>query len=120
MKVTYDYLPPLVRREGATTRIFFGFLPVTIQMGEETIEKYEGYNVDMAECVDYNSIVSAIIRGEYPDDRKDAILFNRELVRDNPEHPKAAEYTAEYEQLQAWRATAKDVASEVLTQLMWS
>ena len=118
MKVTYDYLPPLVRREGATTRIFFGFLPVTIQVGEETIEKYEGYNVDLAEFVDYNSIVSAIIRGEYPDERKDAILFNRELVRDNPEHPKAAEYTAEYEGLQAWRATAKDVATEVLIQLL--
>lgn len=118
MKVMYDYLPPLVKREGATTRIFFGFLPVTILIGEETVEKYEGYNVDLHENVDYNSIVSAIIRGEYPDDRKDAILFNRELVRDNPAHPKASEYTSEYEQLQAWRATAKDVASEVLTQLM--
>ena len=117
MKVIYDSIPSLVRREGRLTRIFHGFQAITIQDRETTIEKFEGYNVDILGSIDYATIVSAIIRNEYPDSRKDAIILNRELVKDNPEHEKATEYIAEYDALQAWRMNAKQVATSVIEAL---
>lgn len=118
MKVIYDSIPALVIREGSLLRIFHSFQAISIQSQNETAEKYEGYNVDIEGAADYATIVSAIIRGEYPDSRKDAIILNRELVKDNPEHLKAVEYIAEYEGLQAFRALAKQVAKQVATEVI--
>jgi hypothetical protein len=118
MKVLYDTMPALVQREGSLLRIFHSFQSVSITgVDNETVEKFEGYNIDIEGPADYGNIVSAIIRGEYPDQKKDAVILNRELVRDNPAHEKAEEYNAEYELLQAWRATAKQVATEVIAAL---
>lgn len=116
MKVLYDHMPQLFFREGSLLRIFHSFVSVEITANDVTVEKFEGYNVDVDGPADYGSIVSAIVKGEYPDARKDAILFNRELVKDNPEHEKYAQYIEEYEQFQAWRLQAKQIAAQIVSE----
>jgi hypothetical protein len=116
MKTEFDSMPPAVVREGNVLRLFFGFEPVekTDPMTEEAITKFQGYNVNVEGDHSYGGIVSAIIRDKFPDSRKDAILANRELVRDDPEHPKSEEYMAEYLDFQDWRIYAKSVAQSVI------
>lgn len=116
MKVLYDQMPLLFFREGSLLRIFHSFAPVEITANDVTVVKFEGYNVDIDGPADYSSIVSAIIKAEYPDSKKDAILFNRELVKDNPDHEKYAQYIEEYDNFQAWRQTAKNVASQIVSE----
>jgi len=114
MKCEYDSIPNLTIKEGNITRLFFGFNDVTkIDNGVE-ITKYSGHNVDIEGEVTYDSAVSAIIKEQYSDDKKDAIFANRELIRDNPQHEKADEYTAEYNAFQNYRAYAKEIASQVI------
>ena len=114
MKTEYDYIPDLVTRAGSLTRLFFGFEAVTKTINEQEIIKYQGHNVDISGTIEYGRVVSAVIKEEYPDDRRDAIISNREIVRDNPEHEKAVEYTQEYEAFQGWRIYAKEIAIQVL------
>lgn len=114
MKVLYDQMPQLFTREGSLLRIFHSFAPIEITTNDVTIEKFEGFNVDIDGPADYGSIVSAIIKAEYPDSKKDAILFNRELVKDNPDHEKYAQYIEEYDNFQAWRLSAKQIASQIV------
>lgn len=116
MKAEFDAMPQAVVREGTVMRLFFGFEPVekTDPMTEEAITKFQGYNVNVEGDHSYGGIVSAIIRDRYPDEHRDAIFANRELVRDNPEHEKAAEYMQEYNEFQDWRLYAKSVAQSVI------
>ena len=114
MKCEYDYIPELSIKEGNTTRLFFGFEEVVRDNNGEPITKYAGHNVDINGDITYGSVVSAIIKEQYSDDKKDAILANRELVRDNPSHEKADEYNSEYTAFQNWRAYAKEVAVQVI------
>lgn len=118
MKAEFDAMPPEVVQEGTTLRLFFGFEPVQKQgQDEELLTKYEGYNVDVVDDHSYAGIVSAIIKHEYPDDKKDAILANRELVRDYPDHEKADRYMADYNAFQDWRIYAKEIAQGVIEEL---
>lgn len=115
MKTEFDSMPPAVVREGNVLRIFFGFEQVEKETPEgDTITKFVGYNVDVKDDHSYGGIVSAIIRDKFPDSRKDAILANRELIRDDPEHEKAEEYLSEYTAFQDWRLYAKGVAQSVI------
>lgn len=115
MKAEFDSMPPAVVREGNVLRIFFGFEPVEKETPEgDTITKFVGYNVNVKDDHSYGGIVSAIIRDKYPDEHRDAIFANRELIRDNPEHEKAAEYMQEYNAFQDWRLYAKSVAQSVI------
>ena len=114
MKCEYDYIPELSIKEGNITRLFFGFEEVIRDNNGEPITKYLGHNVDIEGDATYDSVVSAIIKEQYSDDKKDAIFANRELVRDNPSHEKAAKYTAEYNAFQEWRAYAKELATQII------
>lgn len=116
MKTEFDSMPPAVVREGNVLRLFFGFEPVekTDSMTEDAITKFQGYNVNVEGDHSYGALVSAIIRDKFPDSRKDAILANRELIRDDPEHEKAEEYLSEYTAFQDWRLYAKGVAQSVI------
>lgn len=115
MKAEFDAMPQAVVREGTVMRLFFGFEPVEKETPEgDTITKFVGYNVDVKDDHSYGGIVSAIIRDKYPDEHRDAIFANRELIRDNPEHEKAAEYMQEYNEFQDWRLYAKSVAQSVI------
>lgn len=114
MKCEYDYIPALSVNEGNITRIFFGFEEITCDNNGESITKYLGHNVDIEGDATYDSVVSAIIKEQYSDDKTAAIFANRELVRDNPTHEKAAEYNAEYNAFQEWRAYAKELAAQII------
>lgn len=115
MKTEFDSMPPAVIREGNVLRLFFGFEPIEKEdMEGNTITKYQGYNVDVKGDHSYGSIVSAIIKSKYPDDVRDAIMSNREILKDFPEHDKAEKYSSEYEAFQAWREHAKTVAKSVI------
>lgn len=57
---------------------------------------------------DYGPLVSAIIRGRYTADDMEALL-------NNYVSSKTAEHKSEWQQMQAWRATAKQVAREVIS-----
>jgi len=117
MKATYDSIPALVQREGSCLRIFHSFEPVTVTDKDTTRTNFVGRSVDIDGASDYPSIVSAIFRDLYPDSVKDAILLNRELVRDNPDHEKTVKYIAEYEAMQRFRTQAKLIATEVIAAL---
>jgi len=119
MKATYDSIPALVQREGSRLRIFHSFEAVTVTVTDKDVPRtnYVGESVDIDGFSDYPSIVSAIFRDRYPDAVKDAILLNRELVRDTPTHEKASKYIAEYEAMQAFRLQAKQTATDVIAAL---
>lgn len=117
MKAEFDAMPLPIIREGNKLRLFFGFEPVEVEYSGETTTKYRGTNVDIEGDHSYGTLVSAIIRDKYPDDKRDAIFANRELVKDNPEHEKAAIYLAEYEAFQEYRLYAKSVAQSVIENL---
>ena len=112
MKVYRDYLggdiPKLeVLREGVITRIFFDFALEQKEVEGETVEVLTCENVD-ARGVDYAGIVSAIVRDRYSADAVEAILANGS---DSEQH------AADFEEFQAWRSKAKEVATAVVLEL---
>lgn len=119
MKTEFDSMPPAVIREGNVLRIFFGFEPVEKEDkdGKKTT-KFVGYNVDIKGDHSYGSIVSAIVKSKFPNDSKDAIMANRELVRDHPKSQKVTEYLSEYTSYQNWRTYAKSVAQSVIDNIV--
>lgn len=121
MRAEFDNMPNLWLQEQNVLRIFFGFEAVQVQeqtQGDSdtpiTTTKYRGTNVDVVGDHSYGAIVSAIIRDKYPDDRKDAIIANRELAVEDPTIPKAEIYIAEYNAFQNYRAYAKTIAQQVI------
>ena len=110
MKVysTYDGgdVPELnVVREGVITRIFFDYAVEEKEMEGEAVDVLTCENVDVR-GIDYGSIVNAIVRDRYPQDRVEAILANGS---DTEAH---AEELAAF---QAWRVKAKAVAAAVIS-----
>lgn len=64
----------------------------------------------------YDQLVAAIIQSRYSSNDIEAIMLNNMAAIGNTETlttEKRAEYVDEYTKLQAWRAHAKEVASEV-------
>ncbi len=59
----------------------------------------------------YSQLVAAIVQSRYPSDDMQAIINNHLLEDGNSEHE------AEWNAMQAWRAKAKSMAKEILTQL---
>lgn len=57
---------------------------------------------------DYAHIVSRIIKARYDDDQREAISFNYQ------NDPTDEEHSREMDELQAWRANAKEVARRIL------
>ena len=93
---------------------------------EVTIEDNEPHTQYVSECVyvrgnrGYGDIVSAIVKDRYSDDDSSAIMANHAACLDVPStltDEKIAEYTAEYNKFQEWRARAKEVAKEVISRL---
>ncbi|MDD3040311.1 hypothetical protein [Bacteroides sp.] len=119
MITTSDSLPKFKITEGNITRIFFDFKEIVVKDFENGNDRvaYQGENVDVIGNADYGSIASAIVKDKYPSDVKDAVQANYELAKeaDSPlSEEKRAEYLKEYEDYQAWRIKAKEVAKRVL------
>ena len=82
----------------------------TVPSGVEVVREGKPVTVLTAEnvdvnAIDYGSIVSAIVRDRYPQDRVEAILANG---TDTEAH------AAEFAEFQQWRAKAKEVATAAI------
>ena len=98
-----------VIREGNSIRIFFDF-----SASEEG--GYNCQNVDLRTPITYDRVVSAIITDAYTIDKREAIFANYEEAKDagsNITDDKRAEYISEYNQFQAWRRMAKQIAKMI-------
>lgn len=105
--------------EGILTRLFFDFTDLQPRIDPQT-EEPEPYPADLKECEsidvvgrDKGAMISAIINDRYDNNSYQAISANYELAKDpesqiSPE--KRAEYLAEHEAFQNWRAHAKEIA----------
>ena len=125
MKCYFDYsgaVPSGVKavREGLTTRVFFDYSTETRKdMDGEDVTVLTAENVDV-ESSDYGDIVNAIVRDRYAADKVEAIMANYQEAMDSTSsltEDKRAEYKAEYEAFQAWRAKAKEVATATVGQI---
>lgn len=107
MKVYADYngeVPAgvVVVKEGSITRIYFDYGTETKQVDGEDVTMLVCENVDITGPVDYNKVVSAVVRDKYSADSVEAILSNG---ADTPEHK------TEFDAFQEWRKIAKAVAN---------
>lgn len=108
-----------VVNQGTITQIFFNFEDVqhTEEDGESGTSQAKHFRCDLVEVdvLDYGNITSSIVRSKYSQDDVEAILSNYQLCKDGeaPEG-KCDDYQQRYTEYQEWRATAKNVASQVL------
>lgn len=104
----------LVVLEGLLTRLFFDFTPVVPPNDEEPAPE-DLYNCESIDVYgrDKGELISAIVKDHYNDDSRDALNANYNLAKDEESSltpDKRAEYIAEYNAFQEWRAHAKDIA----------
>jgi hypothetical protein len=123
MKCSGNYegnLPTLnVIKEGTLLRIFFDYEDVPVADEDGDVKKYICENVDV-EGLSYAEIVSALIRSKYEQNSVEAIIANYEMAKDATSDltdEKRAEYIAEYNDYQAFRVRAKEIANNVINSL---
>lgn len=116
-KSTFDIKPDLTVEEGSVIRINYDVEEVEETFdsmhGEEDGETttravYKAYATRVARPVTYDSIVSAIVGDAYSTDEMQAVVNNYQ--QDSTKE----EYAAEYNEMQAWRKKAKEVARAVV------
>ena len=113
-KQYFDNEPQLVEYEGSVVRINFDVEHSTEerqkQGSEETeeVEVIKAYVVRVAHPISRGRIIDAIVTAQYPEDKMQAVVNNYLL------NPKDAESKQEFDDMQAWRAHAKEVATEVM------
>ncbi|MDD3229626.1 MAG: hypothetical protein PHE09_10460 [Oscillospiraceae bacterium] len=116
--ITLDVMPESgvhVIKEGVFTRLFFDFSPHIPAEGDSFEDEYECENVDV-QGQGYDAVVSAIVKARYTTDTREAIFANYEEAKDagsDITEDKRAEYVAEYNQFQAWRKKAKQIAKMI-------
>lgn len=108
--------------EGQIVRLFFDFAQVEGPESPEgeTTEQWVGENVDVQSPWSYARIVSAIILDKYDADSRDAIFANLERAKDEDSdltEEKRQEYIKEYQDYQAYRTHAKEIASVAINQI---
>lgn len=118
----------VIRQEGALVRLFFDIEPapaMPVEEGETPCnpgDLYQCYNVDVATPANYGNIIAAIVNDKYSADDVQALTANYFEAKD-PEsgltEEKRAEYINEWNEFQAWRAKAKEIAAYVVTQLQY-
>jgi hypothetical protein len=116
-KYQFDQRPELVEMEGATVRINFDVEEVEQTLppmgDEEPVVKtvFEAYVVRVQQPVDLSKVIDAIVTAEYPNDRMQAVV-NNYLA-----NQKDAERKQEFNDMQNWRAHAKEIATEAIEAL---
>ena len=101
----------MIIREGNLLRLFFGFTPF-IPIEGEAKDLYNCENIDV-QGRSYSAIVNAIIVDKYPSDKVQAVLLNYQDALDATSEitdEKRAEYIDEYNDMQAYRKFAKEIA----------
>lgn len=113
-KYQFDQRPELVEMEGATVRINFDVEEVEQTLppmgDEEPVVKtvFEAYVVRVQQPIDRSKVIDAIVTAEYPNDRMQAVV-NNYLA-----NQKDAERKQEFNDMQNWRAHAKEIATEAI------
>ncbi|MCM1075932.1 MAG: hypothetical protein NC548_52650 [Lachnospiraceae bacterium] len=118
----------IVRQEGAVLRVFFDIAkaptPESPKDGEEVHTQpddlCECYNVDVQAPITYGSIVAAIVNDKYSSDDVQALQANYLEAKDSKsslDSDKRKEYLAEWSDFQAWRTTAKEIATSVVSMI---
>lgn len=70
---------------------------------------YEWESVEMPQTKwDYGGIVDALVQHKYPNDKMQAVINNYLL------EPNNAEYIIAFNEMQAWRKEAKEIAKQAL------
>lgn len=92
-----------------------------VEIVDEPVEGYsytgnqpDGGMLIQATEATYDAFASGLIRLVYSADAVEAILSNKTLALDNPEHPRAAEFNDAWAKFQAYREGCKEKAEEVL------
>lgn len=122
MKINYSHSteqPALVQSIGTATspkiQVNFDTEALNEETEGQTVTTYRSLYVQVTSLA-YDQLVSAIIQSRYTSNDIEAIMLNNMAAIGNTETlttEKRAEYVDEYTKLQAWRAHAKEVASEV-------
>lgn len=122
MKINYSYSaeqPSLMQSIGTATspkyQINFDTEALNQETDGQTVTTYRSLYVQVTSLA-YDQLVAAIIQSRYSSNDIEAIMLNNMAAIGNTETlttEKRAEYVDEYTKLQAWRAHAKEVASEV-------
>lgn len=113
-KAYFDYEPPIVTFEGEWVLICFDVEHVQEERinpktGEtELVDVIKAYAVRVHQPLTYARIVDAIVTAAYPNDVMWATVNNYLLDETEPEHKSS------FDEMQAWRAKAKSVATEVM------
>lgn len=108
--------------EGNVVRLSFDFTEAEVPAGmdekAEVPATYNCYSVDVRSR-QYGIIVAAIVKERYPIDVEQAVIANYEDAKvDNLlSEEKRNEYVEEYEEYQAWRKHAKEVARIAVAKL---
>ena len=122
MKINYSHStsqPALVQSIGTATspkyQVNFDTEALNEETDGQTVTTYRSLYVQVTSLA-YDQLVAAIIQSRYSSNDIEAIMLNNMAAIGNTETlttEKRAEYVEEYTKLQAWRAHAKEVASEV-------
>lgn len=122
MKINYSHStsqPSLVQSIGTATspkyQVNFDTEALNQETDGQTVTTYRSLYVQVTSLA-YDQLVAAIIQIRYSSNDIEAIMLNNMAAIGNTETlttEKRAEYVEEYTKLQAWRAHAKEVASEV-------
>ena len=113
-KSEFDYKPSLIEKEGDVVRINFDVEEVEKEFPavgdkEPIIRKiWEAYVVRVAEPITRPRIIDAIVTAGYPNDVMQAVINNYLL------NQKDSEAKQEFNDMQSWRAHAKEIATEVM------
>ena len=106
----------LAIKEGNLLRLFFDFEQVPPTEENPATDQYSCEGIDVRGS-GYGDIVSAIVNDRFPRDKWDAVIANYQEAADASSEitaEKRAEYLQEYEDFQAWRKTAKEVANTII------
>lgn len=113
-KSEFDIQPDLIVNEGSQVRINFDAEQVEKEFqpagdGEPVVRRiWEAYVVRLDEPLTRSRVIDAIVCAEYPNDKMQAVVNNYLAT------PEDADRKAEFDNMQAWRQKAKQVADEVM------
>lgn len=120
-KYTFDSVPSLVENEGKTILVRFGAEERKVEVEGKEMTVYEGYSIRISQPLSKDKIVDAIITGQYPTDKMQALINNHfanlaKIAAGTPLDADDKEHEAEYNAMQEWRTKAKETAKQVLAE----
>lgn len=105
------FMESKIRPDSFESYTISGILQYAINI--DVVETENGYRWEQVHVTkrnwEYGKIVDALISHKYPIDKMQAVVNNYLLEPENPE------YITAFNEMQAWRKEAKEIAKEALT-----